>query len=41
MARIEAYILLYYNFFAFSLEDLEGYKGKSIHIQLKDDYSIF
>jgi hypothetical protein len=31
----------YRSCFAFSLHGLEGYKGKSIWIQLEDDHSIF
>ena len=39
--RVRAFIRSYYSCFAFSLHDLEGYKGKPIHIQLEDDHPIF
>ena len=39
--KIRAFIRSYRRCFSFSLHDLEGYKGKSIHIQLEDDHPIF
>ena len=39
--RIRALIRSYRSCFAFSLEDLEGYRRKPIHIQLEDDHPIF
>jgi hypothetical protein len=39
--KVRAFIRSYRNFFAFSLHDLEGYKSKSVHIQLEDDHPIF
>ena len=39
--RVRAFIRAYHGCFAFSLEDLKGYKGKPIHIQLEDDHLIF
>ena len=36
--KVRAFIRSYRNCFAFSLHDLEGYKGKPIRIQLEDDY---
>lgn len=39
--RVRAFIRSYRSCFAFSLEDLEGYRGKPIHIQLEDDHPIF
>ena len=38
---VRAFICAYRGCFAFSLEDLEGYKGKPNHIQLEDDHPIF
>ena len=39
--KVRAFICSYRSCFAFCLNDLEGYKGKSIHIQLEDDHPIF
>ena len=39
--KVRAFIRSYRRCFAFSLQDLEGYKGKPIHIQLEDDHPIF
>ena len=39
--KVQTIIHSYRSCFAFSLQDLEGYKGKSIHIQLEDDHPIF
>ena len=39
--KVRAFIRSYRTCFAFSLHDLEGYKGKPIHIQLEDDHPIF
>ena len=39
--KVRAFIRSYCRCFAFSLQDLEGYKGKPIHIQLEDDHPIF
>lgn len=39
--RVRALICSYRGCFAFSLEDLEGYRGKPIHIQLEDDRPCF
>ena len=39
--RIRAFIRSYRSCFAFSLQDLEGYRGKPIHIQLEDNHPIF
>ena len=39
--KIRVFICSYRRCFAFSLQDLENYKGKSIHIQLEDDHPIF
>jgi hypothetical protein len=39
--KIRAFIRSYHRCFAFSLQDLEGYKRKPIHIQLEDDHPIF
>ena len=39
--RVQAFIRAYRSCFAFSLDDLEGYKGKPIHIQLEDDHPVF
>ena len=39
--RVRDFIRSYRSCFAFSLEDLEGYRGKPIHIQLEDDHPIF
>ena len=39
--RVRAFIRSYRGCFAFSLQDLEGYRGKPIHIQLEDDHPIF
>ena len=39
--RVRAFIRSYRSCFAFSLQDLEGYTGKPIHIQLEDDHPIF
>ena len=38
--KIWVFIFSYHKCFAFSLHDLEGFKGKSIHIQLEDDHPI-
>jgi hypothetical protein len=38
--KIRAFIRSYRNYFAFSLQDLEGYKGKHVRIQLEDDHPI-
>ena len=38
--KIRAFVRSYRNCFAFSLHDLEGYKGKPIRIQLEDDHPI-
>ena len=39
--KVRAFIRSYRRCFVFSLQDLEGYKGKPIHIQLEDDHPIF
>ena len=39
--KVRAFIRLYCRCFAFSVQDLEGYKGKPIHIQLEDVHPIF
>jgi hypothetical protein len=39
--NVRAFIRSYCRCFSFSLQDLEGYKGKPIHIQLEDDHPIF
>ena len=39
--KIQAFIRSYYSYFVFSLQDLEDYKGKPIHIQLEGDHPIF
>ena len=39
--KVQAFIRSHRTCFAFSLHDLEGYKGKPIHIQLEDDHPIF
>ena len=39
--KVRALIRSYRNCFAFSLHDLEGYKGKHVRIQLEDDHPIF
>ena len=39
--KVRAFIRAYSSCFAFSLEDLEGYKGKPIHIWFEDDHPIF
>ena len=39
--KIQAFIHSYRRCFAFSLQDLEGYKEKPIHIQLEDDHPVF
>jgi len=39
--RVRAFICLYRSCFAFSFQDLEGYKGKPVHIHLEDDHPIF
>ena len=39
--KVQAFIYSYHRCFAFSLQDLEGYKEKSIHIQLEDNHPIF
>ena len=39
--NVQAFIRAYHGCFAFSLQHLEGYKGKPIHIQLEDDHPIF
>ena len=39
--KVQAFIRLYRRCFDFSLQDLEGYKEKPIHIQLEDDHPIF
>ena len=39
--KVRAFIRSYRNCFAFSLHDLEGYKGKPVRIQLEDDHPIF
>jgi hypothetical protein len=39
--KVRAFIRSYRRCFAFSLQDLEGYKRKPIHIQLEDDHPIF
>ena len=39
--KIHAFIRSYRRCFTFSLQDLEGYKRKSIHIQLEDNHPIF
>lgn len=36
-----AFICSYRTCFAFSLDDVEDYKGKSIHIEFEDDHPIF
>ena len=38
--KIQAFIHSYRKCFVFSLQDLEGYKRKPIHIQLEDDHPI-
>jgi len=38
--KVRAFIRLYRRCFAFSLQDLEGYKRKPSHIQLEDDHPI-
>ena len=39
--KIQAFIHSYRRCFAFSLQDLKGYKEKPIHIQLDDGHLIF
>ena len=39
--KIRVFIRLYRRCFAFSLQDLEGYKGKPTHIHLEDEHPIF
>nr|PNR41025.1 hypothetical protein PHYPA_018428 [Physcomitrium patens] len=39
-SQVWTFIYSYCNYFVFSFEDLEDYKSKLIHIQLKDDHSI-
>ena len=39
--KVRAFIRSYRRCFAFSLQDLKGYKNKPIHIQLEDDHPIF
>ena len=39
--KVRAFVRLYRRVFVFSLQDLEGYKGKFILIQLEDNYLIF
>ena len=39
--RVRAFIRSYRSCFAFSLQDLEGYRGNSVHIHLEDDPPIF
>ena len=39
--KVRAFICLYRRCFAFSLQDLKGYKRKPIHIHLEDDHPIF
>jgi hypothetical protein len=39
--NVRAFIRSYRRCFSFSLQDLGGYKGKPIHIQLEDDHPIF
>ena len=39
--KVRAFMRSYSRCFAFSLQDLEGYEGKPIHIQLEDNHPIF
>ena len=39
--KVRAFIRSYRRCFIFNLQDLEGYKGKPIHIHLEDDHRIF
>jgi len=39
--RVWAFICSYHSGFVFSLQDLEGYKGKHVHIHVEDNHPIF
>ena len=40
LRKVRAFISSYRECFAFRLTDLEGYKGKSVRIQLEDDHPV-
>ena len=39
--KVRAFLRSYKACFAFKLEDLEGYKGRPVRIQLEDDHPVF